>query len=115
MPESCFASRQNRRGCAQTFPSGGRGKSRGRFPPQAPETNSAAFFQNRLSRTLCVRDNLKPNCMLRLRGNSRVSSALFGRNAKPKIFLCFFVFSAGIWEPTKNGKEIFGFASLLFN
>jgi len=32
--------------------------------------------------------------------------------AKLKIFLTFLLFLGGRWgEPTKNGKEIFGFAS----
>jgi hypothetical protein len=44
----------------------------------------------------------------------RTSSALFGRGTKPKIFLPFLDFRRGVWgEPTKSGKEIFGFDSPL--
>ena len=57
---------------------------------------------------------LDQNCTLGLRGeaNWRASSAPCGRGTKPKIFLPFLDFRRGVWgEPTKNGKEIFGFGS----
>ena len=47
--------------------------------------------------------------------NLRASSAPYGRNAKTKNFPYLSYFPRrGVWgEPTKNGKEIFGFASPL--
>ncbi len=45
----------------------------------------------------------------------RASSAPFGRGSKNQKFsFLILIFGGGVWgEPTKNGKEIFGFASPL--
>ena len=64
-----------------------------------------------------ARGGLKLNRTLRLRdeANGRASSAPFGRGSKNQKF-SFLIrdFRRGVWgEPTKNGKEIFGFASPL--
>ena len=47
--------------------------------------------------------------------DARLVRSLRLREQKPKIFLTFLIFlGGGVWgEPTKNGKEIFGFASPL--
>ena len=74
-----------------------------------PNQNSLTFPVWCCNHTLCSNLFRTANGLI-----ARLVRSLRSREQKPKIFLTFLLFLGGGWgEPTKNGKEIFGFASPL--